>query len=128
MDYVIVISIIGLVLSAYAYYVERRSSSEKKYKAVCDISDRMSCSKAFRSSYGSHMGISNSVLGVGFYLIVGLLSYFSFDNLVFYLSAISVIGSVYLAYVLYFKLKNLCIVCTSIYIVNIILLILSWKF
>ncbi len=33
------------------------------------------------------------------------------------------IGSVYLAYILYFVLETLCVICVSIYAVNFLLLI-----
>lgn len=41
--------IIGLSLSTYAFYVETKAEGDKDYKAMCDISERMSCSKVFLS-------------------------------------------------------------------------------
>lgn len=43
------------------------------------------------------------------------------------LSVFANIGNLYLAYVLYFILKDFCIVCVSTYIVNILLLVFNYK-
>lgn len=40
---------IGVALSAYAFYVETRAESEPTFKAMCDISQHMSCTKVFKS-------------------------------------------------------------------------------
>ena len=123
---IIILSFIGIILSIYAYSVERKSKKQENYKAICDINERMSCSKAFSSKYGSILGISNAIKGIFFYIILIILSFISLKA-VFYLSILSLLGTVYLVYVLYFKLKNFCIVCTLIYLVNILLLIFSYN-
>jgi len=124
---ILIIAIIGIILSIYALYVEYKKSKNKNYQAACDISDNSSCTKAFLSSYGKILGIPNSALGIIFYLIIIILSLFNtYNNIIFYLSVISFIGSLYLAYILYFKLKNFCLVCNAIYVVNILLLIFSY--
>jgi|SRR3989344_1753132 len=122
-----ILAIIGFILSIYAFYVEKRYEANNKYHAACDISDRVSCTKAFESKYGHTYGISNSLLGMGFYAIIFVLLLLNLSNIVFYLSAISLIGSLYLAYVLYFKVKSFCLVCNAIYIVNILLFVFSLR-
>ena len=122
-----VISVVGFLLSIYAYYVEKKSEKNKEYKAICDLSENMSCNKAFTSEYGKLMGISNSIYGIFFYILILLLIQYNYLNYVFYLALLSVLGSIYLAYISYFKLKNFCLVCTSIYTVNILLLIFSYQ-
>ena len=122
-----IISIIGFLLSIYALYVEIKSSKNREYKAICDLRENMSCNKAFSSKYGKTAGLSNSIYGIFFYIIIFLLSYYSYNNLIFYLAVFSFLGSIYLAYISYSKLKNFCLVCTAVYIVNILLLISSYK-
>lgn len=46
---IVVSSVIGLLLSYYAFYVETSKEHDDSYKAMCDISDHMSCSKVFTS-------------------------------------------------------------------------------
>ena len=122
----VILIIIGFLLSAYSFYVVKKMKKEKNYKAVCDISDRVSCTRAFSSKYGEIFGLSNTIYGMIFYAIIFILALFGFINYIFYLSIFSVIGSIYLAYVLYFKLHNLCLVCHGIYLVNLLLLIFSY--
>lgn len=42
-------------------------------------------------------------------------------------SIVSVVGSLYLAYILYFVLKEFCIVCVITYLLNFILFIINYK-
>lgn len=123
MEYKIIIPIIGLILSIYAYYVEFKIKN-KKYKAGCDINAKISCSKAFSSSYGKLIGVSNSLIGIFFYILIIILFYIKLE-LIFYFALFSVIGSIYLAYLQFFKIKSFCLVCSSIYFINILLFISS---
>ena len=120
------LSIIGLILSLYAFYVVEKMKKEKKYKATCDISDKVSCTKAFGSKYGKTFGLSNSIYGMVFYIIIFILAIFGLNNYIFYLSILSVIVSIYLAYILYFKVKSFCLVCNGIYLISILLLVFSY--
>ncbi len=115
----------GLLLALYAMHVEHKATRNKRYRALCDINDRISCSKAFTSRYGYHFGISNAVWGVVFYVLVGALLFLEAFWVVFVLALIATLGSFYLAYFLYFKLKDFCIICTGIYLVNLALLVTS---
>jgi vitamin-K-epoxide reductase (warfarin-sensitive) len=116
------LSIIGFLLSLYALYVEYKVEKEASYKAVCDINNRMSCTKAFTSKYGKILGISNAYYGVVYYLIVFVLTFTVYSDIIFYLAILGGVGSIYLAYILYFKLKDICVVCTSVYVVNVLML------
>ncbi len=120
-----ILAVIGLLLSLYAFYVEKRFKANSKYHAACDINNKISCTKAFKSKYGHTFGISNSIFGIFFYAIIFVLLFMNLTNIVFYLSTISLLGSLYLAYVLYFKVRSFCIVCNSIYVVNILLFVVS---
>ncbi len=126
MSLIITLSIIGLLLSIYASYTEMKLSKNKKHKALCDIHDKISCTKAFSSEYGKMFGVSNSLAGIGFYILLIILAFLNYQMIIFYLAIASMLATIYLAYVSFFKLKNLCIVCTLIYIVNIILLVASY--
>jgi vitamin-K-epoxide reductase (warfarin-sensitive) len=118
------LAITGFILSAYAHFVTKKAK-QPKYKAICDINNNISCSKAFKSPYGSITGISNTILGLVFYAIILILALLNQKFIILLLSIAAVLGSLYLAYILYFKLKNFCIICNAIYIINILLLIFS---
>jgi vitamin-K-epoxide reductase (warfarin-sensitive) len=97
---------------------------EANYKAICDLSDRMSCMKSIRSDEGKIFGIPNGVYGIGFYAAIYFATFPQFQSYLFPLAVLGVLFSLYFAYQLYFKVKTFCVVCTSIYLVNILLLIL----
>ncbi len=122
----LVLSIIGILLSLYALYVEKKVEKNKNYSAACDINDRMSCTKAFKSGYAKTFGIQNSVLGVVLYLVIIMLLLAGRVDFVFYISVLSIIASIYFAYVLYAKVRSFCVVCHGIYLVNILILIFSY--
>lgn len=125
---IVVLACLGLAVSAYAFFLERklkRSDSgdgSAAYKPACDINDRFSCSKPILSEYGSFFGISNAVLGLLFYATIILLVGFGFMKLVFWGALAACVVSVFLAYILFFKLKVFCVVCSSIYLINFLLL------
>lgn len=120
------LALLGFVLSYYAYTIEKKLQRSKNYKAVCDISKEMSCTTAFKSKYGHLAGFSNSVGGMVFYAAIYILTWMSLSPLIFMLAVFSFLGTLYLAYISFFKLKNFCMVCMSIYAVNILLLIISY--
>jgi len=119
------LALIGFLLSFYAFHI-RRKSLKQKYKPLCDISKNISCTKALTSPHGKLIGISNSTLGLIFYPLIFILAYLNLITSIFYLSLLALLASLYLAYISYYKLRTLCLVCTSIYLVNILLLIFSY--
>lgn len=119
------LSLIGIVLSSYSFYVSRRLQ-KSHYKPLCDISESISCSKAFSSRYGRTFLFHNSVFGVVFYLVAFILSWQNDFVGIFYLSIPAVLFSLYLAFVSYVRMKNFCFVCTATYLINILILVLSY--
>jgi uncharacterized membrane protein len=84
--------LVGVLLSAYALLVEVKAEHDSKYEALCDISEHVSCTKVFMSEYGrgfgvigwmlgedSPLNVPNSVFGIIFYTIIGVLGNY-FDN------------------------------------------------
>ncbi|HLD12611.1 MAG TPA: vitamin K epoxide reductase family protein [Candidatus Nanoarchaeia archaeon] len=121
-----VISFLGLLLSVYALYTEKKHAANHHYHPLCDIDTKTSCTKAFDSPYGKLLGIPNSLAGIVFYLVLIVLAFFNYNRYLFYLSLLSVLGSCYLAYILFAKLKIKCVVCISIYVVNLLLLVITY--
>lgn len=115
-------SVVGLTLAIYAVFVENKTKKDNTYHPVCEINDKTSCKTAFNSEYGKILGISNAIFGIIFYVTFIILTFTQFTNILLLMSIAAVLGSAYLAYALYFKLRNFCIVCTGTYIVNLVLL------
>lgn len=47
----VLFSVLGISVSLYALYIEVRKSKDKNYKAACDLSENMSCSRVLTSKY-----------------------------------------------------------------------------
>ena len=122
---VILLAVLGFGISLYGYMVEWNVARDKTYKAACDISDRISCTKAFYSPYGKLFGISNTMAGMIFYAIVFILAIFGYIYLVRLLAVAGFLATILFAYLLYVKVKSYCLVCTATYVINILLLLCS---
>ncbi|KAE8625005.1 hypothetical protein XENTR_v10006128 [Xenopus tropicalis] len=150
------VCVLGIVLSIYAFHVEREKERDPGYKAICDFNEWVHCSTVLSSRYWAHrlcwappvrwgrgfgmlgsifgkdslLNQPNSVFGLVFYLLQMLLgmTVSAVAALVLMTSSIvSVVGSVYLAYILYFVLKDFCVICVTTYLLNFILLIINYK-
>ncbi|XP_050682186.1 vitamin K epoxide reductase complex subunit 1-like protein 1 [Leptidea sinapis] len=134
----IVAAIVGILVSTYALYVELVAEANPTYKALCDISERASCSKVLTSKYskgfgfaaeGSALKVPNCVYGIIFYCLMIFLSTLNHTiagNLQLLLCSTSLLTCLYLAYLLAFVLKDFCVVCVSTYFVNISITILVY--
>jgi vitamin-K-epoxide reductase (warfarin-sensitive) len=134
---------LGIALSVYALFVELRKHRDPGYAAACDIGRHASCSRVLTSPYGKGFGIlrhllgeqhvlnvPNTVVGLIFYIVQLVLVHLSFDwatRAMLYACVVACLGSVYLAYVLAFVLRDLCIVCCSTYAVNACLLYAAYQ-
>merc|ERR1712080_163299 len=101
-----------------------------------------SCSRVLTSSYSKGFGLigtylgedhganqANCIYGIFFYSVMLLASFLSYKfvasvQMVMSLAAVGM--SCYLAYILYFILHDLCVVCVSTYAVNILLVFTTW--
>eukprot|EP00483_Globobulimina_turgida_P004445 UN04454 len=109
---------IGLFLSGCALYVEYKISDDPDYVAFCDIASWVSCSKVFSSDYAHMFYFPNAFYGVLFYLFIMVLDAMKLYRYIMYVATLTFISTLYLAYVLAFVLKDMCVVCVSTYILN----------
>ena len=121
----LILSILGIAISIYGLYVEHRKKKYNQYTPVCDINNKINCSKALTSKFGKHFGISNTVYGIIFYSILIILNTLNLKIIILILSTTSIIITLYLAHKLYYQIKNVCLVCTFTYLVNILIFIQS---
>ena len=119
------LSLLGFVLCAYSLHVMNNLRKYKSYKPLCDVKENISCSKAFTSKYGYLTGFPNPIYGLVFYTIIFISTLYYNTRLILYLSMLSVAFSLYLAYISYFKQKNFCLVCSTIYLINLLILLMS---
>ena len=121
MTIVIIIATIGLAISVYGITVERTLKHDAQYKPACDISDTISCSRAFQSPYGKMLGISNIWASALYYCAILTLTILNMTTFTLILSTGGVCVSAIFAYILYFKIGSACPICISLYLVNITL-------
>jgi vitamin-K-epoxide reductase (warfarin-sensitive) len=122
----IILALAGLSIALYGYIEEKRARADVQYHAMCDLSDRISCSKVFLSPYGSLLGMSNALVGAFYYAFVLIATLLGFVDFIFYSAIAAIIVSCYLAYLLIVKIKAYCVVCTSLYLINIGILVVTY--
>lgn len=125
MPIIIILAVIGFCISLYTYHLEQKIKVNPDFKPACDISDTISCTKPIKSEYANLFYVSNAFMGIVYYVIIAALAYFHAHTLLLIAAAGGVLVSLVLAYFLYFKIKSLCLLCTSLYIVNILILIFA---
>lgn len=126
--YLIILSLIGFLVSAYILY------SKKFDKPLfCPIGGN--CDDVVKSKYGKTFGVENTIPGMAYYILIfvyalGLMSNRNlFKEVVIYYSAVgmslvSVLFSLYLAYIQKFVLKKWCYYCIISTIASILIFIL----
>jgi hypothetical protein len=62
--------------------------------------------------------------GLAYYPLVAVLAFFDSAAPLYIVAWAGVLISLYLAYLLYVKLRLFCILCTSIYVINFLILLL----
>ena len=138
-NYISIVGIIGLMICFYAIYVEKKTKLDKNYSPFCNISNNMKCSVVLESKYSRMMklifdlkkdnifNLPNTYYGVLFYIAIIIYPLYPFnlipfrEALLFAISVFSILLCFLLAFILYFKLRNCCIICIAIYIVNIVI-------
>lgn len=122
------LALVGLGLSAYAYVLERRTGRNAHYKAACDLSDKVSCTRTFTSPYAKMLfGISNAVVGMLFYTGMFIVAVLGLPKLAFLGAIAACIASVGFAYITIFKLQTVCLICTAIHGINAALLVATYN-
>lgn len=125
MTALILLATAGFSLSFYMFVIERKIKQNPAYKPACNLSDRVSCTKALESAYARPLGVSNAFLGLLFYpLLIALM--LTYPAYVYYASLAACCVSFFLALILYFRIKTFCLVCSALYVVNALLLIVSY--
>lgn len=125
MNTTIILAISGFLVSLATYRIGKKAKENSGYHAFCDFNDRFSCSKVITSPYGAIAGFSNSVYGLCFYAILIFLALAEKTDFIWYLSMAGMMATIFLMYILYFRVKNVCLLCNLIYIINILLFLNS---
>jgi vitamin-K-epoxide reductase (warfarin-sensitive) len=126
MTAVIILATLGVIISLYGMFVEYKVRREMNYHAACDITNTISCTKSFVSPYSKLLGISNIIICMIFYCAMLFFALLHNAAATMLLAWIGFAGALVYGYVLYFKVKALCLICTSLYIINILLVVVQY--
>ena len=118
----LVFATLGFFVSAYALRIQTR---KQRRREVCDFSLTVSCTTVLLDPHGFFFGIPNSLAGMFYYGLVFMLAAVEQFVPLFYFSLIGLLFSASLAYISWWKLRTVCLVCTSVYLINLILFLLS---
>jgi len=119
-------TILGFAVALYGVFMEQQIKKNSDHKPICDISDRISCSKVLKSSYANMFGVSNAIIGLIYYASLFVLQLLSWYTFLLILAILGALFSLYLAFILYTRIKTFCILCTSAYIINFILVYFAY--
>lgn len=108
------LALLGLLISIYISYSQKTGT-----KMSCIIGKN--CTLVTTSPYAKTFGISNSDMGIFYYLILIIFSVFGFPIPYIFLLAISAVASLfslYLIYLQFFVIRELCDYCVLSAFVN----------
>jgi uncharacterized membrane protein len=108
---ILIFSFFGFVFSLYLY-LNRPDSS------FCTFSG---CNYVLNSKFSKTLGIENSLLGVFYFLMIGVLAYLNKEKFLKILSTAGAIFALYFIFVMFFILKEICYYCLIIDISAIII-------
>jgi len=115
---ILIFSLIGFSFSLYLY-LNRPDSS------FCTFSG---CNVVLNSKFSKTLGIDNSILGIFYFLLVGVLTYLNKEKFLKILSTAGAIFAFYLIFIMFFILKEICYYCLIVDLSAIIIFVLSTIF
>lgn len=132
----LIICLIGFILSFLLAQVGINTLTNPDYHSFCNINEGFNCETVALSSYANHFGIPNFIYGLFYYAVLLLAGCFclvdkknrlpNYFVYVFWLSTFSILVSIYLFSISIFIIKSKCILCIMVYVVNILLLVVSF--
>jgi uncharacterized membrane protein len=114
---ILIFSLIGFSFSLYLY-LNRPDSS------FCTFSG---CNYVLTSEFSKTLGVDNSILGVFYFLIVGILNYLNKEKFLKILSVIGAIFAIYFIIAMLFILKEICYYCLIVDFSAIIIAVFSYN-
>lgn len=131
----LVFATLGLGASAVSSYVHYQLLTQPGYTSFCDVSERVSCTDAYTSRFGSLAGVPVALGGVVFFALVIVLVVFArrpgstlretAPAYIFALSTVALAFVLYLAWAAFFILKAVCLLCAGTYVAVIAIFIIS---
>lgn len=135
----IIFHVIGILVASYLIYHHYAYQFGGDTQSFCSISEKVDCDVVNTSKFSEFLGIPLSVYAFTYHLMAVLLSLFAIGSLyvakdvllvLSSLGAFTVLTSIALFLISVIELKTLCIMCISLYIIDIATFItatIAWK-
>lgn len=129
------LGMVGSFLATHQYFEILKTGFETK--SFCNISEFINCDAAYASSEAKFAGIPVAGLGFLFYLWSGLLALWilvkktneqAIASFGWLIALAGLVISIYKAYVSIYVLNVLCLICTSMYLVNLVMFVAWHKY
>lgn len=118
------LAVLGLLISTYLTVLHYQASSGGSIDApFCGVGTVVNCSAVLSSPYSQLLGQPVALWGAISYGAVLLASFLSQTGLLFLLCGWLFVFSLYMASISLFVIKSLCVLCASLYAINVGLLI-----
>jgi uncharacterized membrane protein len=114
----LIFSLIGFSFSLFLYLNKPDSS-------FCTFGG---CNSILTSKFSKTLGIDNSILGIFYFLLVGILAYLNKEKILKIVSILGALFALYLIFVMLFILKEICYYCLIVDLSAIIIFVLSYDF
>ena len=136
----LLLSLCGSVISAYLLYhhVALRSGALAG-PSICNLGGSFDCDAVALSSFSELFGVPLGGYGLIYYLTLILLAWFlapdplagqshkaSYSDSMFFLSALSLPPTIFLAFVSIVYLGKVCLFCSLLYLINILLILVCY--
>jgi len=111
---ILIFSLIGFSFSLYLYLNKPDSS-------FCTFGG---CNSVLTSKFSETLGVDNSLLGIFYFLLVGILNYLNKEKFLKIVSIPGALFALYLIFVMLFILKEICYYCLAVDLSAIIIFII----
>lgn len=124
----LILGIIGFGVSLYALVLHVKSKTSTAALG-CDVSDLVNCSKVIGGEYGEFMSIPLGAYGMAYFgaviaasalpsFVAASVSWMARWQML--IAAVGAFVSLILAYISYFKIQAVCLVCSGIHVVSVV--------
>ncbi len=130
--------VLGATLSGTILYIHARlATSQGAYTSFCNVSTRVNCDAVLTSSYGMLLGVPIALWALLTYLALATLvlvrgrlrrdAHARATLLLFAIAVWSLAFSLYMAAIAAFALRTLCLLCSGLYLLNVVIAVLAWR-
>ncbi len=131
----VLLCLAGLGISIELTRIHYYTHTDPSYKSVCAVNDLVNCETVAQSPFSVFLGAPVSVWGILGYLLMSALGIWGLTGkrlhdtwprgVLFSAITVSALASLTLGYISFLRIDSLCIFCTSLYAINLVLLILG---